>query len=86
MGDDQKNKGKAADKTLAMWFIGIALLMVICVAIPAMFPGLSWMHLLFPVGVVAGPAVLLIYDRRLNQGKSPSGDRRTRGNARNEKK
>ncbi|MDR0598309.1 MAG: hypothetical protein LBG14_07365 [Treponema sp.] len=63
------------NKTLCMWFAGLLLLMLICVIIPALFSGLSWLHFLFPVGIVGGPVVLMIHDRRLS-----------RGNARNEKK
>jgi hypothetical protein len=72
--DDQKRPIKIVDKTLAVWLTGILLLMLLCVAAPAIFPGLSWMYLLFPAGVVAGPAALMIFAHRLNHGKPPHGD------------
>jgi hypothetical protein len=77
MGNDQKEI-KLADKTLSLWFMGILLLIVICVATPAIFPSLSWMYLLFPAGVVTGSIALMIFDHRMSHGKPPEGEKQIR--------
>jgi hypothetical protein len=68
MTDDRRRSIKIVNKTFALWLMGILLLVLLCVAAPAIFPGLSWMYLLFPVGVAAGSIALMIFDHRLNQG------------------
>jgi hypothetical protein len=74
MAEDQKNGAKRADKTLNRWLTGLLLLILFCVAIPELFPGLSWMYWLFPAGVMIGPVALMLLDRRPSQGKPPGED------------
>jgi hypothetical protein len=75
MTDNQNGRTKILSKTFYAWLTGILLLVVVCVAVPEIFPVLSWTHFLFPVAVVAGPVVLMILERRADQRKLPKGEK-----------
>ncbi|MDR3122599.1 MAG: hypothetical protein LBU16_02320 [Treponema sp.] len=75
MTEDQNVRTKTADRTLTLWLGGMLALTVVCVAIPEIFPALSWTHFLFPAAVVAGPVALMILERRAAQGKPRDKDK-----------
>jgi hypothetical protein len=67
--ENQNGRTRILNKTFRAWLAGLLLLIVVCVAIPELFPALSWTHFLFPAAVVAGPAALMILERRAARGK-----------------
>jgi FtsH-binding integral membrane protein len=75
MAEDQNGRTKILNKTFNAWLMGLLLLIVVCVAIPELFPALSWTHFVFPVAVVAGPVALMILERRTVLGKPRDKDK-----------